>query len=398
MQRLLLQFVDETLTNFRWAIFDEDSGGAELAWQMAQEDELGAVASKNPYPVTIVIPQQSVYLTRVELPEKASRQVLAAIEYQIEDQLAQDIDSQHFAVGNTSENPVAIAVVSKQIMQRCLTLAQSQNLRLTQLIPELFLCPWTGEGVALTEGHDGCLLRYGDYRGLKCNAQALPAMLELVKRDTEVGTIRFYAGADEPTPELEGYSIERHALAQNTPGFVDSPLIDLQQREFQMSSAWKALARAWKGVAILVAALLAVGGYNKAVALQELEAQLDGIKQRQFELVKTYLPEVKGPDDNLKKLLIERLKQAQANQQEQGFLHLMLEFTRAKAKYPEVQISRIGFQGKRLSFDISSTRLNDIEALLEDVRKLGVNAKLESLNIKPEESSGRLVMLGESNA
>ncbi len=398
MPRLLLQFVDETLTGFRWAVYDETAGGAELAWQMAQEHELGAVASKNPHPVTIVIPQQCVYLTRVELPEKASRQVLAAIEYQIEDQLAQDIDSQHFAIGNTSENPVAIAVVSKEIMQRCLTLAQNQNLRLTQLIPELFLCPWAGEGVALTEGHDGCLLRYGDYRGLKCNAQALPAMLELVKRDTEIDTIRFYAGTDEATPELEGYTLERQALAQSTPGFVDAPLIDLQQREFQLSSAWKALGRAWKGVALLLAALLVIGGYNKAVALQELEAELDNIKQRQFELVKPYLPEARGPDDNLKKQLIDRLKQAQSNRQEQGFLQLMLEFTRARSKYPEVQISRIGFQGKRLSFDISSTKLNDIEALLEDVRKLGVNAKLESLNIKPDESSGRLVMLGDSNA
>ncbi len=398
MQRLLLHFVDETLTDFRWALYDEAAGNGEIEWQAAEEGALGSVASKNPYPVTILIPQQCVYLTRVELPEKASRQVLAAIEYQIEDQLAQDIDSQHFAIGNASENPVAIAVVSKEIMQRCLALAQSQNLRLSQLIPELYLCPWSGEGVALTEGHDGCLLRYGDYRGLKCNAQALPAMLDLVKRDTDVSTIRFYAGADEATPELDGYTIERHALAENQPGFVDAPVIDLQQREFQLSSAWKALARAWKGAAMLLAALLAVGAYNKAIALHELEAELDSVKQQQFELVKPYLPEAEGPEDNLKKMLIERLQQAQANQQEQGFLQLMLEFTRARAKYPEVQVARIGFQGKRLSFDISSSKLTDIEALLADVRKLGVNARLESLNIKPDESSGRLVMLGESNA
>jgi hypothetical protein len=115
-------------------------------------------------------------------------------------------------------------------------------------------------------------------------------------------------------------------------------------------------------------------------------------------LLKPYLPETASPDANLKKLLIERMKRLQAGQQEQGFLKLMLEFTRARSAYPGIEVSRIGFQGSRLSFDITSKQLTDIEALLESVKKLGVNAKLESLSIKPEQSSGRLVLEGGGNA
>ena len=396
--RLLIQFADDTLTDFRWANFEESSGSAEMVWQAAGEGDLPAVASQNPYPVIIVIPQQCVYLAQVELPEKASRQVLGAIEYQVEDQLAQDIESQHFALGNTSENPISIAVVSRSIMERCMELAQRHGLRLIHVIPELFLCPWPGSGVVLTEGYGGCLLRYGTYRGLKCHAQALPAMLELVKRDIDIDNIRFYASELEPTPELEGYTLERQALNSVKPGFVEAPLIDLQQREYQLASKWRGLARVWKWIGLLFAALLLIGGYNKAVALQELEQELADIKQQQYELLKPYLPETASPDANLKKLLIERMKQLQANQQEQGFLKLMLEFTRARSAYPGIEISRIGFQGKRLSFDITSKQLTDIEALLESVKKLGVNAKLENLSIKPEQSSGRLVLEGGGNA
>ena len=396
--RLLIHFGDDTLTDFRWANFDETTGSAEMVWQAAGEGDLPAISSQNPYPVIIVIPQQSVYLAQVELPEKASRQVLGAIEYQVEDQLAQDIESQHFALGDTSENPISIAVVSRTIMERCMELAQRHSLRLIQVIPELFLCPWTGEGVALTEGYAGCLLRYGDYRGLKCSAQALPAMLELVKRDVDTDSIRFYASELEATPELEGYALERQALNSVKPGFVDAPLIDLQQREYQLASKWHGLARVWKWIGLLLAALLLIGGYNKAVALQELERELADIKQQQYELLKPYLPESASPDANLKKLLIERMKQLQASQQEQGFLNLMLEFTRARSAYPGIEISRIGFQGSRLSFDITSKQLTDIEALLESVRKLGVNAKLENLSIKPEQSAGRLVLEGGGNA
>jgi len=343
--------------------------------------------------VIMILPQQCVYLTRVELPERAGRQLLSVIEYQVEDQLAQDIETQHFALGNSNANPISVAVVERSIMMRCIALAQGHGLRLLQILPELFLCPWPGSGMVLTEGHEGCLLRYGDYRGLKCNAQALPAMLELIKREVEFDSITFYAAGDEPTPELDGYQIERKALTDARPGFVEAPIIDLQQRDYQLSSAWQGLARAWKWVGLMLAALLVLGAYNKAAALQELEQELAGIRHQQYELLKPHLPEI-SVDDNLKKALIERLKLLQSNQREQGFLQLMLDFTRARANFPDVEVTRVGYQDKQLAFDISSNELNSIEALLEAVKKLGVDASLVSLSIKPEFSSGRLVMQG----
>lgn len=398
MARLLIQFTNEDLADFRWAKFDETTPSGELDWQQGSEGDLAEVARQNPHPVIMVIPQQCVYLTQVELPEKAGRQVLSAIEYQIEDQLAQDIESQHCALGDTSQNPIAVAVVARTIMAHCIALAQNHDLRLVQVVPELFLCPWQGAGVALTEGYDGCLLRYGDYRGLKCNAQALPAMLELIKRDADIDRITFYGSANDPTPELEGYTVERHELGSTSLALVDAPLINMQQRDYQLSSAWQGLGRAWKWTAMLFAALLVIGAYNKAAALQELETRLADIKQQQYDLLKPYLPAGTSADANLKKLLIERLEQIQADQREQGFLKLLLEFTRARVKYPAVEITRVGYQGTRLSFDISSSQLTDIEALLETVKKQGVNAKLESLNIKPEQSSGRLVLQGGGDA
>ena len=149
MARLLIQFTTEEIADFRWARFDETMPSGELDWQHAGVGDLTAVATQNPHPVIMVIPQQCVYLTQVELPEKAGRQVLSAIEYQIEDQLAQDIETQHCALGDTSQNPIAIAVVARTIMARCIALARNHDLRLIQVIPELFLCPWQGTGHSL---------------------------------------------------------------------------------------------------------------------------------------------------------------------------------------------------------------------------------------------------------
>ena len=400
MERLLIQFRDDEIADFRWARHDDAARSVQPAWHDALADELSQVASQNPLPTIIFIPQQCVYLTAVELPEKAGRQVLSAIEFQVEDQLAQDIETQHFALGDTHENPISIAVVSRDIMERCLRLAQQQGLRLTQILPELFLCPWSQEegGVSLIEGYDGCLLRYGDYRGLKCNAVALPAMLELVQRDVEFGRIRYFPLGEEPTPDIAGVEVLRMDTHGNAPAYIDTPVIDLQQRDFKLSSAWIGLARVWRWAAVLLVALLVIGGYNRAVALFELESELAELRQQQFELARPWLPPDTRPDANVKTLLITRLQELQASQGQRGFLALMLEFANLRNRYPEVDISRIGYQGAQLNIDLESKVLADVEALHKALVDKGIDARLQDLNIKPELISGRLVLRGGGDA
>jgi general secretion pathway protein L len=393
MTQLLIQFADAELDSLRWAVFDEEKDSLAIDWQTGSEADLSSIASKHPYPAILLIPQQCVYLAQAELPEKAGRQVLSAIEYQIEDQLAQDIESQHFALGDTSKNPVSIAVVEKSIMDRCIALSRSYGLRLSQIIPELFLCPF-GETVNLVAGYGGWLLRYGPYSGLKCNAAALPAMLELVRRDHDFDSVQCFVPENEDLPAFENISVERQEPANARPGFVSGPNIELQQREYQMSSRWRGLGKIWKWIGVILAALLVVGAYNKAIALQQLETELNDIRQQQHQLVQSVLPDDTGPDDNFKKLLIERMKQLQAGQGEQGFIQLLADFSSTKSQYPDVHIIRIGYQNKRLNIDLSDRKLQNIEALQAVLSKKGVNAKLENLSIKPDLISARLVLRG----
>ena len=393
MARLLVQIGDIEFERVRWTIIDEAHAMAELSWQSASAEDLASLAVQNPHPVVLVIPQQWVYLTQVKLPEKAGRQVLAAIEYQIEDQLAQDIESQHFAVADVKDNPVSIAVVEKSIMDHCLELVRSCNLRLLQIVPEIFLCPWPGEGVSMIAGDDGILLRYGNYRGMKCQPAALPAMLEMIGRDVDFDRVRYYESSNETAPRLEKVEVDMHGSDTARLGLVDMPLIDLRQREYQASSEWRGIGHRWRWVAILLIALLVAGGYNRFVALQQLEDEIAAVKAEQYETVKLYLPAGTNTGDNLKKRLLERMQNLQDGSG-QGFMELMLEFSKAQVEYTKVNIDRIGYQNSDLNVDLSSAQLKDIEDLHATVQKQGVEAKLENLNIKPDQISGRLVLYG----
>ena len=97
MSRLIVRFHDSSLDELSWVVEHADGNSIAVRWLVGSEQQLRELA-KTHSAVVLVIPQQDVYLTSYEIPDKASRQLLSSIEYQIEDQLAQDIELQHFAL------------------------------------------------------------------------------------------------------------------------------------------------------------------------------------------------------------------------------------------------------------------------------------------------------------
>ncbi|MEM7564288.1 MAG: hypothetical protein AAF353_14730, partial [Pseudomonadota bacterium] len=195
-------------------------------------------------------------------------------------------------------------------------------------------------------------------------------------------------------PEIENIETQYHGLSDAFVGFANGPVIDLQQREFQLSSRWRSLAKAWKWIGIILAIFLTIGAYNKAVALQALESELNEIKSMQYQLVKPYLPAKTTADDNLKKLLINRMKALQTDEGDQGFINLLSEFTQVRKTKTSIEVTRISFQGEKLRVDINDQQLKNIEAVQQELVKKGIRATLENLNIKPDLISARLVMEG----
>ena len=239
MSRLFLRFHDDSFDGFDWCIVDIEAPVEHLRWQQSAESGLKALLSQYAMPTVLIIPQQSTYLTEFELPEKASRQVLASIEFQIEDQLAQDTELQHYALGEQRDNKVPIVVVQQAVMQSCQSLIHKYGIRAVQIIPELFFCPWfDGEGdVSLIECQNGVILRYGEYQGLQCKLEVLNSMLDLVNRQTPISQVNCFLDDELTIDALNISKYETSAKPLNTTSLDLEKIstINLQQRQFQVS-------------------------------------------------------------------------------------------------------------------------------------------------------------------
>jgi len=397
MSRLIVRFHDSSLENLSWLVDQSDEVNRTINWQTGSQQQLGELAKKHSS-VVLVIAQQDVYLTSYQIPGKASRQVLSSIEYQIEDQLAQEVEIQHFALGDQSSNPVAIAVVEKVIMLRCIKLIQKYGLVVTHIVPEIFLCPWFGKtgDVNLIESHEGVILRYGAHQGIKCRPELCETMLDLIAVEQDITVVNYYLQQPE---SYDSMNIGKYPGACKQLTFENfdpggSASINFLQRQFQVTSVWSKLLLAWKWVLGLLLILITVIGYNKAIALHQLEIRLSNLKATQYELLKNYLPANIDKSDDLKKELISLLKQAQSATEEVNFLELLSLFTQAKTAYSSIIIGKIGYQNKRLSIDITSNQLNQVESLLETIESTGQAARLENLSIKPDIISGQFVLDG----
>ncbi len=399
MSQLFLRFHDETFASFDWAVADVGVENTRINWQQSYIADLPQLITKNPQPVILFVPQQTLYFTEFEVPENASRQVLASIEYQIEDQLAQDTETQHFAVGRQSGSRVPIFVVAQSVMLAIQSLQQTYRLKIQLVLPEMYLCPAPSqEGeVTLISSQAALVLRYGDNHSIKCLPEVLPSIMDLIGRQMSITHIDCYVDENNIPDSLRNDKYSVNTKPFGVSEFNFDRAVNLQQRQFQASSHWLKLLHAWKGITAAAIVLLSVFIGNRVAVLEDIEQQLSSIKNNQYELIKGHVEPGVTRDSNLKKEMIKLLQNSSSSDQQTDFLHLLLEFSQARESFSSIEIVKIGYQLERLSIDISSKQLNDVESLHAALRARGLAVDLDRLNIKPELVSGQFVVKGANS-
>src|SRR5690606_28376181 len=99
-----------------------DARGNTLAAPQSGPLSLAPMPAGRPH-VCVLVPGTDVLLAQPELPAKAGAKLQQIVPYALEEQLAEDIDNLHFAIGRRSgdSTTVPVAVVSQSLMDEWLT-------------------------------------------------------------------------------------------------------------------------------------------------------------------------------------------------------------------------------------------------------------------------------------
>src|SRR6185503_5144866 len=98
------------------------------------------------------------------------QKVLQAVPYMLEDKLAEDVESLHFALGARTEAGQLVAVVNRARLRACIDALQDAGLKPASLIPDVCaLAPEAGQAAVALDG-DTALVRMPEGGGFAADA------------------------------------------------------------------------------------------------------------------------------------------------------------------------------------------------------------------------------------
>ncbi|NOX75292.1 MAG: type II secretion system protein GspL [Gammaproteobacteria bacterium] len=157
----------DVAANASWMLRDEDRPAGSLFHGELKEAALLAAGAQ----VTVLVPARDVLMAQVSLPVMKRQRLARAVPFALEEQLADDVDDLHVAVGDRdARGRVNNAVVSRARIEAWLEQLRQAGLHPDMVSTELSGVPWPtgadGENwTLLVNGHEA-LLRTGPQAGL----------------------------------------------------------------------------------------------------------------------------------------------------------------------------------------------------------------------------------------
>ncbi|HEY1076322.1 MAG TPA: type II secretion system protein GspL, partial [Fontimonas sp.] len=233
--------------------------------------------------LVVLVPSADVRLASVALPAKQAAKALQAIPYLLEDQLADDVETLHFALGTRQgDGGWPVAIVAHQRLQQWLALFTERGLRPDAMIPDVLALavPAERQFSMLVDGEQ-ILVRSGSDNGFVCAREDLELSLQLADPERE-RSLRIAIPRDQQfdpstlgrdVEPLHGYTQPLDALLQ---ALRPAQAIDLLQGNYSAKQnlirhwlPWR-LAASLAGIAVLLAA--AVHGVQAFRLGSELQA------------------------------------------------------------------------------------------------------------------------------
>lgn len=224
--------------------------------------------------VVVFVPGADVRLTEVIVPARQPAKVLQAAPFVLEDQLAEDVETLHFALGaRLPGGAFPIAVVARSWMEAWLEPFRARGVRVDALVPEILALPWTGpEAWSLLPEANQVTVRNGPYSGFSC----VPDDLELFLSIAEGGAaaeLRILVRRDDDTDytrlqrKIELLPGFEHALEALIAHWRPAQSIDLLQGAYSQREDLDRFWRPWR-----VAAQLAAAAFVLGVAVNALQS------------------------------------------------------------------------------------------------------------------------------
>jgi general secretion pathway protein L len=409
---------------YNWALLDA-SGDSQAHGNGDTQDVIEQTLARNDLAgVRLVglVPAEEGLFCLADIPAKQSRFIQQALPYAVEEQIAQDIESVHLAIGPHSDRGYRVAAIDHRQMANWVSLFSGwDHVRLEAIYPDAALLPTTQGGWSICIEGDNVMLAsdQGEWLGIQSRnlamfAQSLAAppseevvaevpvtlfatAAEFEHLQADIGALKSSSRLKVKEQVLELMPLDLLAHAHHH--HLCEP-VNLCQGQYSVRNEKSGLFGIWKpliavaSVWFVVQIALEVGfGYYQNQQAEQVQTQAMQIYRNAF------------PDDrrthagNVRRVVQGQLNQLQAGGTDAGFIPLMKYTGNEYSKLSganSIVFNSVNYSQNRgeLVVDVRADSYSKLSALRNGLAGRGLEAQIGSVVNESSGARGRLTVSG----
>ena len=363
--------------SWRWLRLgnDGESQGGIHAGSLA--DAAGEAGGQR---VVVLAAGKDCLLTQVDIPGRSRAKLLRAVPYALEEQLSDEVEHLHFAIGTAIDGGQwPVVVISKAYMDSLMADVTEAGLEVQQVIPEILAIPYAGNETSVLVENDIALVRTGSVAGYAVDSDNLGMLLALqeVDEDEQLPALHLYVRQDNLQPDTAGFVGETRVepypgdpLSVFAAG-LDASAINLLQGAYSRAGDWARALRPWRATAALLLAGVLVSNIVIGINYYRLGQQSDQLKVQIEEIFRKALPATKrivNPRVQMQQQLDSLQRSAGAGG---GFLSLLGQAGFVLKGTQGVEIGGASFRAGRLDMDLTVANLQLLDQLKQALMQSG---------------------------
>jgi len=319
--------------------------------------------------VVVFVPASDVRLAVVKVPVKQPSKVLQAVRYALEEQVAEDVESLHFAIGTRREDGShPVAIISRTRLTRVLALLRARGLQPDLVVPETLALPPPSVDHAWSGLADGELVvvRSGDWSGFSCTADDLASYLGMADPDkTHPLRLQVAGDAQVDWSRLEWPVTllpQPSALTALAANLKPEQSINLLQGTYAQSRDIERLWKPWRLSAALLLSWIVVGAIAYIADGWSLASELRRQDEANIARFQQLFPDQTRVVD-LAAQLDQQMRALTAGAGANGPLPLFEPLAQALAASPGLKLTGLQYREGSLFLSFTATDLQVLEGL-----------------------------------
>ncbi|HYQ73471.1 MAG TPA: type II secretion system protein GspL, partial [Gammaproteobacteria bacterium] len=161
--------------------------------------------------VTVLVPGAECLHSQVKIPGRNRQKLLRAVPFALEEQLSDEVENLHFAVGKSMvDGAWPVVVISRSYMQGLMDAIAEAGLDVQQVVSELQAIPAAENEISVLVDGEVALVRNGPFSGYVADSENLGLLLAAEPRDEEapLPTLRLLLREHSHLPDTDAYAAE----------------------------------------------------------------------------------------------------------------------------------------------------------------------------------------------